>query len=882
MKMRENFVWMKNRRFFGALVSSLSCFFLPKTLSYRAVLFQDNFDKQTKGVMHDSAEIKIIFLIILFLIQTPVMAAISLPYSETFDNYPSGSISNKQVGDWAGSIGTCSGKQTTTITPDAAYGGTGKGIRYWVGNAKNDNSGPIYTSFNNDINEIWIRFYKRYQSGFTWANQLEEKVIWLDDATIGSALVFENSRYICWGDGANRTDAIYFWNQNSGSGNICGPANTGWIATQRGSTGDGQWHVYEVHFKKQSSTNSYDGIEEVWIDGVLKMSRTDLNLGAEWPKKLIQLQVNQEAGGNVGCRYIDLDNISMSTTGYIGPIGVGDTTPPTGSITAPSNGETLSGSRILSAIASDNVGVAGVQFKVDGNNIGAEVNSSPYSYSWDSSSVSNGTHILTVTAKDTAGNTTASSPVTVTVSNTATAAPTVSLTVNPASIAPSQSSTLIWSSTNATSCTASGGWAGTKTTSGNQPVSPTSTTNYTLSCTGTGGTAQQTTTVTVASSTPAPTVSLAANPATITLGQSSTLSWSSTNATSCTASGSWSGTKSQSGTESVSPTTTSTYILTCTGTGGKTNQSATVSVTGGTRTVFFTENFDDANFAARSWYDVTTGTIDTANKYEGTGSLQCSFAIGGTGCQGNAPRRRKFTPSDSVYISYWTRMSSNWVGSGLAYHPHLIFLLTNLNGDYDGYYGTNLTAYLEQVDKTMLMGIQDARLIYGGSNPAQPPNPVAGENKGLAGCNGLFDGSAHPNTAQDCYWGGTMWLNGRWYRASAPSFSTSCPGPTCLTDWHHVEAYFKMNTITAGVSNADGILKLSVDGAVLYNYTDIRFRTGYGTNATKQFNQFGLSPYIGDGSPVAQTIWFDNLVVASEPPSSSTILSAPTNLRISP
>ena len=67
--------------------------------------------------------------------------------------------------------------------------------------------------------------------------------------------------------------------------------------------------------------------------------------------------------------------------------------------------------------------------------------------------------------------------------------PTASLTVAPTALLSGSSSTITWSSTNATSCTASGGWSGTKATSGSQSTGPlTATTTYSLSCTGTGGT----------------------------------------------------------------------------------------------------------------------------------------------------------------------------------------------------------------------------------------------------------------------------------------------------------------------------------------------------------------------------------------------------------
>src|SRR5258708_18493752 len=54
-----------------------------------------------------------------------------------------------------------------------------------------------------------------------------------------------------------------------------------------------------------------------------------------------------------------------------------DTTPPTVSITSPSSGATVSGTITVTANASDNVGVAGVQFKLDGANLGAEDTTAP-------------------------------------------------------------------------------------------------------------------------------------------------------------------------------------------------------------------------------------------------------------------------------------------------------------------------------------------------------------------------------------------------------------------------------------------------------------------------------------------------------------------------
>lgn len=103
-----------------------------------------------------------------------------------------------------------------------------------------------------------------------------------------------------------------------------------------------------------------------------------------------------------------------------------DTTAPQVSITAPMDGASLSGTITVSASASDPQvdgqtasGIAGVQFRVDGNITGAEDTAAPYSYSWNSFNVTNGTHTFTAVARDNAGNTTTSAVVTVTVSNVA-------------------------------------------------------------------------------------------------------------------------------------------------------------------------------------------------------------------------------------------------------------------------------------------------------------------------------------------------------------------------------------------------------------------------------------------------------------------------------
>jgi hypothetical protein len=84
----------------------------------------------------------------------------------------------------------------------------------------------------------------------------------------------------------------------------------------------------------------------------------------------------------------------------------------------------------------------------------------------------------------------------------------------------------------------------------------------------------------VAPAPPAPVVTLTASAPSVTSGNTVTLTWSSQNATSCTASGAWSGTQATSGSvASAALVASSTFTLTCTGTGGSTAQSVTVGIT---------------------------------------------------------------------------------------------------------------------------------------------------------------------------------------------------------------------------------------------------------------------------------------------------------------
>ena len=84
-------------------------------------------------------------------------------------------------------------------------------------------------------------------------------------------------------------------------------------------------------------------------------------------------------------------------------------------MTAPASGGTVANLLTLWAVASDTIGVAGVQFLLDGASLGSEVTTAPYTITWDTRGATSGSHTLAARARNTSGLTTTSSPVTVTV-----------------------------------------------------------------------------------------------------------------------------------------------------------------------------------------------------------------------------------------------------------------------------------------------------------------------------------------------------------------------------------------------------------------------------------------------------------------------------------
>ena len=128
------------------------------------------------------------------------------------------------------------------------------------------------------------------------------------------------------------------------------------------------------------------------------------------------------------------------------------------------------------------------------------------------------------------------------------------------------------------------------------------------------------------------------------------------------------------------------------------------------------------------------------------------------------------------------------------------------------------------------------------------------ETRSAAYCNGCKSGA-------DCGVGDCWPHEGGYFSANyylAPSVTVA------KNEWVHIEAYYKMNTISGSVGQADGVMKLWVNGVIANNYTHIVYRTNQ--DATKKWAQMVIAPYIGDGSPITQTMWVDELIIGTDEP----------------
>ena len=190
------------------------------------------------------------------------------------------------------------------------------------------------------------------------------------------------------------------------------PGQTGEQLVASGVSFDA-WHWMQLHVKNSATTGA-PGVVQVWLDGALAYERTDLfvfNRVVSYAEfGIMHLVTPAPPAVTV------TDQVRLGTT-YQQPSLTGppppppfDLTPPAVSITAPAEDAAVQAGTAFTADASDDTGVARVDFLVDGAVIGTD-GTAPYEAALPA--LNGGGHVLTAKAYDTSGNVATSAPVNV-------------------------------------------------------------------------------------------------------------------------------------------------------------------------------------------------------------------------------------------------------------------------------------------------------------------------------------------------------------------------------------------------------------------------------------------------------------------------------------
>jgi hypothetical protein len=282
-----------------------------------------------------------------------------------------------------------------------------------------------------------------------------------------------------------------------------------------------------------------------------------------------------------------------------------------------------------------------------------------------------------------------------------------------------------------------------------------------------------------------------------------------------------------------------------------------------TAPILFSEPFEDACFEQRGWYDNMEPAVSTTEHAPGgKGAAEFRFPMGASTPLRGGAMRHKFTATSSVYVSYRVKYSEGWVGSGKPYHPHEFYLLSTMDEDFTGPSHNWMTLYVEQNYDNggrprLIMQDSKAINVRMGSLPLSLVGLT--DDRSSGGCNGVLE----DDVVTECY-DAPPWTNNKQLRG--PVVFQPTPGPGYISNWNLVEAYFQLNTIEGGVARRDGVMQYWFNGTLIIDRHDIVFRTA--ARADLRMNKIMIAPYMGDGSPIEQTMYVDDLVVATRRPGS--------------
>jgi hypothetical protein len=168
------------------------------------------------------------------------------------------------------------------------------------------------------------------------------------------------------------------------------------------------WHWIEMHVRDATSTTQ--GEIQVWLDGRLAYQQ---NTQYVYPAGMTYDQFGIMHLVTLGPAATTITDEVRYGNAFQLPSVIFDTAAPTVSLTSPVTGSTVGGTVTMSATAADDVQVQRVEFLVDGKVV-AKDDFAPYSFDYDTTSLTSGTHTFAAVAYDTSGNKSAAGSVTLT------------------------------------------------------------------------------------------------------------------------------------------------------------------------------------------------------------------------------------------------------------------------------------------------------------------------------------------------------------------------------------------------------------------------------------------------------------------------------------
>jgi hypothetical protein len=249
--------------------------------------------------------------------------------------------------NWLGS------SYSTRITTLANHTGT-RGLRIFYGPSGANGAESMFpmVKFSTPQKEYWMRWYMRYDPIWTWADnpnfdgyELDIRHKWIYTYTSGMVVNIAVEM---------NADTTEFINFNTNVNDQITASGHGWNYLYPQSN----WHYYEVHMKMD--TNSANGQYDLWIDGILVGNKTnaDISGGNVVIRNGWQYIMFSNTGYKAGTYYLDIDDIAISTTGYIGPINSSSNSKDPYITSAPTN-----------ITDGQNITITGINFGANGPNV---------------------------------------------------------------------------------------------------------------------------------------------------------------------------------------------------------------------------------------------------------------------------------------------------------------------------------------------------------------------------------------------------------------------------------------------------------------------------------------------------------------------------------